>query len=145
MEPQPRSLTVTYCGKDCAGTADSRQQTDIRRIAELARLMNDGGLFVIGALISPFSIDRHSAKEAIGGQRFSDMHVATLLEVCERPDSKGLYRKARAGEIASFTGMSSPYEPPPMPTLRPDFGTLGLQQAMAMCMDMRQSRQQACT
>jgi bifunctional enzyme CysN/CysC len=91
-----------------------------RRVAEMARIINDAGVIVLVPLISPFRADRESAKRIIGEDRFCEVHVATSLEVCEGRDAKGLYRRARSGEIEEFTGVSSPYEPPERPFLRLD-------------------------
>jgi bifunctional enzyme CysN/CysC len=93
---------------------------NIRRVAEVARLLNDSGAIVLVPVISPFREDRESARRIVGATRFHEIHVTTPLEVCERRDAKGLYRRARAGEIAEFTGISSPYEPPEAPFLRLD-------------------------
>ncbi len=85
---------------------------NIRRIAEVAKLMNDAGLIVLTAFISPFASDRQNARDIIGEGNFVEIYVNTPLEECERRDVKGLYRKAREGKIPNFTGISSPYEPP---------------------------------
>jgi bifunctional enzyme CysN/CysC len=85
---------------------------NIRRVAEVARLFNDAGLIVITAFISPYRRDRDAAREIVGTDRFLEVFVDTPLEICEQRDPKGLYRKARAGEIAQFTGVSDPYEAP---------------------------------
>jgi len=97
------------------GPEDRRE--NIRRIAEIARLMNDAGLIVITAFISPYRADRQMAREIIGADRFMEVHLDAPLEVCERRDPKGLYRKARRGELAEFTGVSAPYEAPQDPDL----------------------------
>ncbi len=102
---------------DCSPHA--RAET-IRRAAEVAHLMNDAGLIVIAALISPYQEDREGARAIIGAGRFVEVHVATPIEVCESRDAKGLYRKARAGLIADFTGVSAPYEVPQTPALAID-------------------------
>ncbi len=91
---------------------------NIRRIAEVARLFNRAGLIVLVPVIAPFQTDRQHAAEIIGADRYFEVYVDTPLEVCEQRDVKGLYQKARAGEIPDFTGVSSPYEPPPAPALR---------------------------
>jgi adenylyl-sulfate kinase len=93
---------------------DDRHE-NIRRVAEVASLMNDAGLIVISAFISPYRADRELARRIIGDARFVEVFVDAPLEVCERRDPKGLYRKARRGEIAEFTGISAPYEPPEHP------------------------------
>ena len=85
---------------------------NIRRIAEVAKLMNDAGLIVLVSFISPYRNDRRIAREIIGEENFVEIYVNTPLEVCEERDVKGLYRKAREGKIPNFTGISSPYEEP---------------------------------
>jgi bifunctional enzyme CysN/CysC len=85
---------------------------NIRRVAEVAKLMNDAGLIVLSSFISPYENDRQRAREIIGVDSFVEVYVNTPLEECERRDVKGLYKKARAGEIPNFTGISSPYEIP---------------------------------
>jgi adenylyl-sulfate kinase len=97
------------------GPEDRRE--NIRRIAEIARLMNDAGLVVITAFISPYRADRQMAREIIGADCFMEVHIDAPLEICERRDPKGLYRKARRGELAEFTGVTAPYEPPENPDL----------------------------
>jgi len=89
---------------------------NIRRVAEVAKLMNDAGLIVLTAFISPYESDRESAREIIGTD-FLEIYISTPLEECERRDTKGLYKKARLGEISDFTGISSPYEIPEKPDL----------------------------
>lgn len=98
--------------------SEADRAENIRRIAEVARLFNQAGLIVLAPVIAPFQTDRQHAAEIIGTDRFFEVYVDTPLEVCEERDVKGLYQKARAGEIPDFTGISSPYEPPPTPTLR---------------------------
>lgn len=90
---------------------------NIRRIAEVSKLMNDAGVIVINSFVSPYKRDRRNAKEIIGGDNFIEVYVSTPLEECERRDVKGLYKKARMGEIQNFTGISSPYEPPENPDI----------------------------
>lgn len=88
---------------------------NIRRVAEVAKLMNDAGLIVISAFISPLEADRLIARSIVGDRNFFEIYVSTPIEECERRDPKGLYEKARVGEILDFTGVSSPYEVPPNP------------------------------
>lgn len=97
--------------RDLGFAAEDRRE-NIRRAAEVARLMNDAGLIVVAAFISPYRADREMARNIIGGERFLEVYVSAPLEVCERRDPKGLYRRARQGEIADFTGVSAPYEAP---------------------------------
>ena len=92
---------------------------NIRRIAEAAKLMNDAGLIVLTSFISPFRKDRQIAREIIGAA-FIEVYVSTPLEECERRDVKGLYRAARNGEIAEFTGITSAYETPQHPEITID-------------------------
>jgi bifunctional enzyme CysN/CysC len=94
------------------GFSPGDRAENIRRVAEVARLLNDAGLIVITAFISPYREDRARAGEIIGRERFVEVLVDAPLAECERRDPKGLYAKARAGEIAEFTGVSAPYEPP---------------------------------
>mgnify|MGYP001418741419 CR=1 FL=1 len=103
--------------RDLSFSAEDRTE-NIRRAGEVAKLLNDAGIIVLVAFISPFEDDRDSARKVIGDDRFYEIHVDTPLEVCEARDTKGLYKKARAGEIEEFTGISSPYEPPKNPELR---------------------------
>ncbi len=93
---------------------------NIRRVAEICKLMNDAGIIVITAFISPFERDRKMAKDIIGEDKYVEVYVSTPLEECERRDVKGLYRKARNGEIPNFTGINSPYEVPQNPNVEID-------------------------
>lgn len=99
------------------GFSEADRSENIRRVAEVARLMNDAGLIVISALISPTVADRDVARGIIGARDFREVFVSTPLVVCESRDPKGLYGRARSGELAHFTGVSAPYEPPESPDL----------------------------
>lgn len=112
------------------GFSEADRHENIRRVAEVARLMNLAGLTVICALISPRHADRELAKDIVGADRFIEVHVSTALEVCERRDPKGLYRRARAGELAGFTGISAPYEVPLHPSLRLDTQLISMADAV---------------
>ncbi|MCR4717923.1 MAG: adenylyl-sulfate kinase [Lachnospiraceae bacterium] len=90
---------------------------NIRRIAEVAKLMNDAGLITLTSFISPYANDRARAKDIIGNDSFVEIYVATPIEECEKRDVKGLYEKARNGQIPNFTGITSPYEAPENPDL----------------------------
>jgi bifunctional enzyme CysN/CysC len=103
--------------KDLGFTIEDRVE-NIRRVIEVARLMADAGLIVLVSTISPFRAERQLARELIGYDEFLEVFVDTPLEECLRRDTKGLYKKALAGELANFTGISSPYEPPQEPDLR---------------------------
>ncbi len=99
------------------GMSDADRHENIRRVGEVAKLMADAGLIVICALISPFRSDRDAVRNLLGDGRFHEVYVATPLDVCEQRDPKGLYKKARLGQISNFTGLDSPYEPPLNPEL----------------------------
>lgn len=88
------------------------REENIRRVAEVAKLMNDAGIIVLTSFISPFEADRQKAREIIGEDSFIEIYVSTPLEECEKRDVKGLYKKARQGKITDFSGISSPYEVP---------------------------------
>jgi len=103
--------------RDLGFSADDRTE-NIRRIAEVARLMNSAGVIVITSFISPYIKDRQDAREIIGEENFMEVHIDTPLEVCEARDPKGLYKKVRAGEIPQFTGITDPYEAPESPELK---------------------------
>jgi len=100
---------------------------NIRRIAEVAKLMNEAGLIVITAFISPTIADRNMAKEIIGNNQFYEVYVSTPLVACEARDPKGLYAKARSGKLAHFTGISAQYEPPTEPDLILDTSKVSLE------------------
>lgn len=99
------------------GFSDADRVENIRRVAEVAKLMMDAGLIVMTAFISPFRAERQMARELIGEDHFIEVFVATSLEECERRDPKGLYKKARTGQLPNMTGINSPYEPPTNPEI----------------------------
>jgi adenylylsulfate kinase len=109
------------------GFCPQGRSENIRRTAEVARLMNDAGLIVVAALISPLRADRAQASAIVGAQRFREIHVSTPLAVCEAADIKGLYRRARQGNLPLFTGVGAPYEAPETPWLAIDPMRTGLQ------------------
>jgi len=100
--------------KDLAFTDDARIE-NIRRISEVCKLFLDAGVVLLSAFISPFQADREQVKEIVGGENYIEVFVDAPLEVCEQRDVKGLYKKARAGEVKNFTGITSPYEKPTSP------------------------------
>jgi bifunctional enzyme CysN/CysC len=100
------------------GFTDADRVENIRRIGEVGRLMTEAGLIVICSFISPFRAERAMARELAAPAAFLEIFIDTPLEECMRRDPKGLYAKARAGRIANFTGLDSPYEPPEKPELR---------------------------
>ncbi|MCG7957347.1 MAG: adenylyl-sulfate kinase [Candidatus Thiodiazotropha endolucinida] len=99
------------------GFSDADRTENIRRIAEMAKLFVDAGVISLTAFISPFREDRDRARGLFPHGDFIEVYVDCPLEVCESRDVKGLYKKARAGEIKEFTGISSPYEPPSKPEI----------------------------
>ncbi len=107
---------------------------NIRRIAEVCKLMNDAGLITITSFISPFERDRVMAKEIIGDDKFIEVYVSTPLEECERRDIKGLYKKAREGKIAAFTGITSPYEAPVACEIEVDTSDITIEEAADIVM-----------
>lgn len=115
--------------------SDADRAENIRRTAEVAKLMVDAGLIVIAALISPFRAGREMAREAIGSSHFVEAYVSTSLAVCEERDPKGLYKKARAGRLPDFTGIGSPYEIPERADIELDAGVLTIDQSVARLLD----------
>ncbi len=97
------------------GFSDADRVENIRRIGEVAKLMLDAGIVVMTAFISPFRKDRDIVRDLVGAGEFIEVYTEASLDICEQRDPKGLYKKARAGEIPEFTGISSPYEAPENP------------------------------
>jgi bifunctional enzyme CysN/CysC len=115
--------------QDLGFSAEDRTE-NIRRIGEVARLLAGAGLVVIVAFISPFRADRDRVRKGMAEGRFTEVFVNAPLEVCEQRDPKGLYAKARAGELTDFTGISSPYEPPSSPEVELRTDQLSVVEAM---------------
>ena len=101
---------------DLSFSPDDRTE-NIRRIAEIANLMIDAGLVVLAAFVSPYKKDRDNIKKIVKDVNFVEVYINTSVEECERRDVKGLYKKARAGEIKNMTGISAPYEAPENPDI----------------------------
>lgn len=118
------------------GFSDSDRTENIRRIAEVAKLMNDAGLIVITAFISPLRSDREMARTIIGDEQYREVYVSTSIEVCESRDPKGLYKKARAGLVKDFTGISAPYETPLNPALNLDTGVMSQEACLKSLMGL---------
>lgn len=104
------------------GFDPAERKENVRRVGEVARLFTDAGAIVLTAFISPYREDRAKVRARLGELPFIEVHVAADLATCEARDPKGLYKKARAGEIPQFTGVSAPYEAPESPELRIDTG-----------------------
>lgn len=102
--------------KDLSFAPEDRTE-NIRRIAEIGHLMVDAGVLTLAAFVSPYIKDRENIKAIVGDDNFIEIYINTSLEECERRDVKGLYKKARAGEIKNMTGISAPYEAPLNPDL----------------------------
>lgn len=110
-------------------TAEDRRE-NIRRIAEVAKLFVDTGIITIAAFISPSNELRRMASDIIGAEDFKEVYISTPLEVCEARDVKGLYAKARRGEIKNFTGISAPFEAPEHPALSIDTSKMSLEDSV---------------
>ena len=117
------------CG-DLGFSANDRHE-NLRRIAEVAKLMADTGLVVLTAFVSPYRSDRDRARAIVGPERFAEIYVDAPVEVCATRDVKGLYAKAQAGLITDFTGVNSPYEAPLAPELTVASGSEPLTQSAA--------------
>jgi bifunctional enzyme CysN/CysC len=113
------------------GFADADRVENIRRVSEVVRLMLDAGLIVLASFISPFRADRDCARAGVAPGEFFEVYVDVPLAVAEQRDPKGIYARARRGEIKNFTGIDSPYEPPETPELHLDMERLSVDQAAA--------------
>ena len=116
-------------------TADDRRE-NIRRIAEVAKLFVDTGIITLAAFISPTEELRTLARDIIGADDFKEIYISTPLEECERRDVKGLYARARRGEVKHFTGISAPFEVPQHPALSLDTSRLTLEQSVAKLVEL---------
>ncbi|MBF0126610.1 MAG: adenylyl-sulfate kinase [Magnetococcales bacterium] len=114
---------------------------NIRRIGEVSKLMLNAGLIVLCGFISPFRADRQRVRTLVGEDDFIEIYCHCPLEVCEERDVKGLYRKARAGEIPEFTGISSPYEPPEAPELVLNTGFDTIELCARQVIDLLEARE----
>ena len=123
----------TGLNSDLDFSAASREE-NIRRIAHVSALMKDAGLVVLSAFVSPYQKDRDFVRECVQGD-FSEIFISTPLEVCEQRDVKGLYAKARAGEISNFTGISAPFEEPTNPELDVPTHEMSIKEATVMVVD----------
>ena len=121
--------------KNLGFSAEDRAE-NIRRIGEVGKLFVDAGLITLTAFISPYKDDRNTARETVGAGNFFEVFCDTPLEVCEKRDPKGLYKKARAGEIKGFTGIDDPYEAPDKPEMVIDTSTMSPQEATIALCDM---------
>jgi bifunctional enzyme CysN/CysC len=124
------------------GFTDADRVENIRRVGEVARLMTDAGLIVITAFISPFRAERHMVREMMAEGEFIEVHIDTPLAEAEARDVKGLYKKARAGQLANFTGIDSPYEAPAQPEIHIDTRHMSAEQAADHIVEMLLAREE---
>ncbi|MGD8232879.1 adenylyl-sulfate kinase [Vibrio sp. TRT 1302] len=122
------------------GFSEQDRRENIRRIGELAKLMADAGLIVLSAFISPHRAERQLVREMLPEGEFLEVFVNTSLEVCEQRDPKGLYKKARAGEIANFTGIDSEYEAPLNPEIDLRAGEKSIDELVDDCLKVLKAR-----
>jgi adenylylsulfate kinase len=123
------------------GFSDTDRNENIRRIGELAKLFIDAGIIALTAFISPFQEDRQRARDLVPEGDFIEIHVKCPLEVCETRDPKGLYKKARAGLIKGYTGISSPYEVPDNPEIVVDTSVRDVDQCVMEIIDYLAAKQ----
>lgn len=122
------------------GFTHAERTENIRRVGETAKLFVEAGTIVLTAFISPFRSDRESVRTLLQNNDFIEVYCRCAIEICESRDVKGLYRKARAGEIADFTGISSPYEAPSHPELLIPTDELSLEQSVNAVLDFLKNR-----
>lgn len=125
--------------RDLGFSVEDRRE-NIRRVAEVARLLADAAVIGITAFISPSRAARAAARDVIGAERFMEVYVATPIAVCEQRDVKGLYARARAGDVPNFTGVSAPYEEPERPDLRIDTSVLSLDACVSSLLRLLERR-----
>jgi len=126
------------CG-DLGFSNDDRME-NIRRVGEVAKLFLEAGVIVMTAFISPFRNEREMARTLIPHGQFFEIYCHCPIEVCEERDVKGLYKRARAGEISDFTGISSPYEEPSNPELSVETGSLSIEESVDTVISMLRER-----
>lgn len=122
------------------GFSDQDRVENIRRVGEMGKLFLEAGVIALTAFISPFRSDRERVRSLMPHGEFFEIYCHCPLEVCEERDVKGLYKRARAGEIKNFTGISSPYEEPENPELVVDTGGLSLEESVAQVIAMLEQR-----
>ena len=119
--------------------SESGRTENIRRISEVSKLMLESGLIVMTAFISPFTTDRSEARKLISNDDFIEIYCKASLETCETRDVKGLYKRARAGEITNYTGIDSPYEVPENPELTIDTDNQSLEESVSSILNFLES------
>ena len=125
--------------KNLGFSPDDRAE-NIRRIGEVSKLFVDAGVIVMTAFISPYRTDRDNARTLIHDGRFIEIFVDCAIEVCEERDTKGLYKRARAGEIKEFTGISAPYEPPIHPEITLNTDALSIAESTKLVLDFLEQK-----
>ena len=123
------------------GFSDDDRVENIRRIGEVSKLFADAGLIVLSAFISPFTSDRRLVRNLFPAGEFIEVFMDTPLDTCEERDPKGLYQKARAGEIKHFTGITSPYEAPERPEVRLDTSAMTVEQCVESLIEYLRHRE----
>jgi adenylylsulfate kinase len=126
------------CG-DLGFSVEDRME-NIRRIGEVAKLMLESGIIAMTAFISPFRSEREAARKLVPHREFIEIYCSADIEVCESRDVKGLYKRARAGEISDFTGISSPYEAPTKPELTVDTGSRPIEECVDDVLNLLRKR-----
>jgi len=121
--------------------SDDDRKENIRRIGEAAKLMMEAGVIAITAFISPFNKDRNLVRQLLPQGDFIEIYCKASLEICESRDIKGLYKRARAGEIKNYTGIDSPYEAPDNPELVVNTGSESLEESVAKVIDFLKSKE----
>ncbi len=122
------------------GFGEDGRRENIRRIGEAAKLMMEAGVIAMTAFISPFRADRETVRNLMPHGDFLEIYCRASLETCESRDVKGLYKRARAGEIKNYTGIDSPYEEPPKPELVVDTGTMSLDDSVEQVLTLLHER-----
>jgi adenylylsulfate kinase len=122
------------------GFSPQDRQENIRRIGEVAKLFMEAGMIILAAFISPYRADRKRVREMVDHSDFIEIYCAASINVCETRDVKGMYKKARAGLIPEFTGISSPYEAPEKPEITLDTGLLSLDECVRRVIDELERR-----
>ncbi|MEA3446867.1 MAG: adenylyl-sulfate kinase [Bacteroidota bacterium] len=117
------------------GFTEADRHENIRRIAEVSKLLLESGVITINSFISPTNLIRQMAKDIVGEENFIEIYVSAPLEVCEARDTKGLYKKAREGKIKNFTGIDSPFEVPANPDLVVDTDQYSIEECLNMAME----------
>ena len=116
------------------------RKENIRRIAEVGNLMVEAGILTIAAFVSPYIEDRNSIKKIVGAENYIEIYVNASVEECERRDVKGLYKKARLGEIKNMTGISAPYEPPINPDLEIKTDNLSIEKSVGIILNFLKNK-----